>query len=119
MSEITFDLNRMLAKKNVLQLSPVLQVSPADDETKKKLKDFRDDCIASNKHIDTNISATVIYKMVRHGKQVDNLVVFKEGTAVPKQWLSKGDIGLLYLFFALGTPLVGKSISIDVLILFI
>ena len=113
MAEITFDLNKMLAKKNVLQLSPVLKVISVDDETTKKLKDFGYDCIANNKHRDTNISANLIYKMMRHGKQVDNLVVFKEGTAVPDYWLSKGDLGLLYMFFALGTPLAGKKISID------
>ena len=119
MAEITFALNKLLAKKKVLQISPVLQVTPANDETKKQLKEFRENCIAIHKHRDTNISATVIYKMMRHGKHVDDLVVFKEGTAVPKKWLSKGDSGLLYLFFALGTPLAGKSISIDGLVIFI
>ena len=56
---------------------------------------------------------------MRHGKKVDDLVVFKEGTAVPKRWLSRGGLWLLYLFFALGTPLAGKSISIDGLVTFI
>ena len=109
MAEMTFALNKLLAKKKVLQLSPVLQVTPADDETKKQLKEFRENCIASNKHRDTNISATVIYKMMRHGKIVDDLVVFKEGTTVPKYWLTKGYFGLVFLFFVLGTPLAGKK----------
>ena len=93
LTEITLDLNKLLSTKEIIQLSPVLQVTPADDETMKKLKEFRENCIASHKHRDTYISATVIYKMMRDGKKVDDLVVFKEGTAVPKQWLSKGDLG--------------------------
>ena len=109
-AEITFALNKLMAKKKILQLSPVLQVTPADDETKKKLKEFRENCIASNKHRDSGISATVIYKMMRHCKQVDDLVVFKEGTTVPKFWLSKVEFCLLFLFFALGTPLAGIDI---------
>ena len=119
MAEFSSNLNKLLSKKKIVQLSPVFQVTPADDETKKKLKEFRENSIASHKHRDTSISATIIYKMMRHGKQVDNLVVFKEGTAVSEKWLSKGYLWLVYLFFALGTPLAGKSISIDGLVTFI
>ena len=110
MAEITVDLKKLLSKNNILQLSAILQVNPADDETKKQLKEFRKNCIAINKHRDTNIKATVIYKMMRHGKQIDDLLVFMEGTTVPKYWLAKGDLCLLFLFCALGIPLAGKNI---------
>ena len=35
LTEITLDLNKLLSTKEIIQLSPVLQVTPADDETMK------------------------------------------------------------------------------------
>ena len=107
-TEITFALNKMLSKNKILQLSPGLQVTPADDETKKYLTEFIETCVANNKHRDTNISASFLYKMIRNGKQVDDLLVFKEGVTVPKYWLSKGGFCSVALFLAIGLPWMGR-----------
>ena len=108
MDEICSDIHKLLSKKDFIQLSPILNVTPADDETKKYLREFMESCVASNKHRDTNISASFLYKMIRHGKQVDHLLVFKEGVTVPKCWLSKGGFCCVALFLALGLPWMGR-----------
>ena len=108
MDEICSDIHNLLSKKDFIQLSPILNVTPADDETKKYLREFLDTCVASNKHRDSNISASFLYKMIRHGKQVDHLLVFKEGVTVPKYWLSEEGFCCVALFLALGLPWMGR-----------
>jgi hypothetical protein len=108
MDDICSDVHKLLSKKDVIQLSLNLNVSPADDQTKKYLEEFIETCVATNKHRDTNISASFLYKMIRNGKQVDDLLVFKEGVTVPKYWLSKGGFCSVALFFAIGLPWMGR-----------
>ena len=47
--------------------------------------------------------------MMRNGNQVDTLVVFKEGTTVPKYQLSKGDFCFLVSFLVVGLPFAGMK----------
>ena len=108
MDEICSDLHKILSKNDFTQLSPMLIVTPADDETKKYLTEFIETCVANNKHRDTNISASFLYKMIRNGKQVDDLLVFKEGVTVPKYWLSRGGFCYVALFLAIGLPRMGR-----------
>ena len=60
MDGICTDIHKLLFKKDVIQLSSTLDVTPADEETKKFLKEFLETCVARNKHRDTNISASFI-----------------------------------------------------------
>ena len=46
--------------------------------------------------------------MLYNGEPINKLMIFKDGTNVPKYWLSAGGLSLLGFAFALGLPVVGK-----------
>ena len=87
----------------------MIEASPADDESEKNLKQIKQKCVEENKHRDTNTSAAIIYKIMRNGKRVDSLVIFKEGTTVPPYWLSGGFSVMFGLLLVSGLAVVGRS----------
>ena len=78
------DLRKLLSRNNFLLVIPIIQVTPVDDNSKKLLDEFKETCIADNKHIDTNVSADFIVKLMKDGRQVDGMVVVEDGITVPK-----------------------------------
>eukprot|EP00092_Neocalanus_flemingeri_P026594 GFUD01028823.1.p1 GENE.GFUD01028823.1~~GFUD01028823.1.p1 ORF type:complete len:373 (-),score=60.05 GFUD01028823.1:194-1312(-) len=110
--QLSADIHKLLSKISFLLLTPILHVTPADDDCKNEMDKLRKDNIDSNKHRDSEISATFFYKLVRNGRQVDNLVVFTEGTTVPGYWLTRGPFCLLVFFLAIGFPLAAVAILI-------
>ena len=78
------DSRKLLSRNICLQITQIIQVTPFDDNSEKLLDEFKETYIADNKHIDTNVSADFIVKLMKDGRQVDGMVVVEDGITVPK-----------------------------------
>eukprot|EP00092_Neocalanus_flemingeri_P035330 GFUD01038440.1.p1 GENE.GFUD01038440.1~~GFUD01038440.1.p1 ORF type:complete len:413 (-),score=69.64 GFUD01038440.1:206-1414(-) len=102
---LSADLSKLLSKTPFFLVSVVLQAEPADEESKQFLEHFKLKCIEENKHRDQNISATFSYKLMKNGKDVAELVVFRDGVSVPKYFLGLEYFCLVFMALLVVVPL--------------
>eukprot|EP00092_Neocalanus_flemingeri_P070759 GFUD01086883.1.p1 GENE.GFUD01086883.1~~GFUD01086883.1.p1 ORF type:complete len:413 (+),score=59.30 GFUD01086883.1:32-1240(+) len=102
---LSADLSKLLSKTPFFLVSAVLQAEPADEESNQFLEQFKLKCIEQNKHRDQNISATFSYKLMKNGKDVAELAVFRDGASVPKYWLGPKYFCLVCIALLVVVPL--------------
>eukprot|EP00092_Neocalanus_flemingeri_P035331 GFUD01038441.1.p1 GENE.GFUD01038441.1~~GFUD01038441.1.p1 ORF type:complete len:405 (-),score=49.98 GFUD01038441.1:206-1396(-) len=102
---LSADLSKLLSKTPFLLVSAVVQAEPADEESKHCLELFKLNCIEQNKHRDQNISATFSYKLMKNGKDVAELVLFRDGASVPKYFLGLEYFCLVFMAIIVVVPL--------------
>jgi len=106
---ITSGLSNLLSQTGFIELDLAIEASAADDETKQKLKLMKERCRDEHKHRDVCTSANINYYMTRNAKRVNSFIIFKQGTTIPKHWLSNTDLLAYVLLLILGLPLLGKK----------
>ena len=96
-----------------IQVTPVLDAEPADESSSSNLENFKHKKIQENRHRDREISATFHHIILRGEKDIDDLVINREGCEVPSSWLGNGFYVLVFILFITGLPLFGMLNSVQ------
>eukprot|EP00092_Neocalanus_flemingeri_P035328 GFUD01038438.1.p1 GENE.GFUD01038438.1~~GFUD01038438.1.p1 ORF type:complete len:392 (-),score=47.75 GFUD01038438.1:206-1357(-) len=91
------DISKLFSKTPFFLVSAVLQSKPADEESKKCLEQF--------KHRDPMSSVSFSYKLMKNGKDVAELVVFRDSASVPQYWLGLEYFCLVFMAIIVVVPL--------------
>ena len=102
-------LNNLLLKTGFIKLDILIEATAADDETKHNLEKIKQMCIDKHKHRDEKINAGINYSMMRNGKYVNSIMVYKDGTDIPAYWLSNKELALFIMLLVIGLPVVGNE----------
>jgi len=88
-TQITEELKDLMNLFPCIHLTPVLDAEPADEASTSNLNKFKQYQLQKSRHRDKSISATFHHKILRGDKDVEDLVVHREGFDVPSSWLGK------------------------------